>query len=147
MQKLIHAVLKKALSSLSGGNRSVKGDYDVAGLVSDDRPSEPLSYAVILVGLATADHEFDAKERQAIESILHEMFGCSKQESSELIASAKGILDAYRGPAVFMEKIREEFSHEEKQQISEALDRVVNADKKVNNYEHLVRRRLQELLK
>jgi len=101
----------------------------------------PLATATLLVEIARADHQIDQRERDTIETLLHEQFALSSKLCRELIAHAEQESEHSVSLYPYTRLINDHFDIDEKQQIIEQLWRVAYADgHKDDHEEHLIRK-------
>ena len=141
MRSIVREVLVEA-----GRKSDSEKDRQTVKKISDEGITEPLAYAYILVELANCDSKFDFRERRIIETFLSETFTLSRQGSNELITTAQGMLHIFRGRSSCIDKIRQEYSYEERQKLYDVIDRIVSADGSTDPYEAFFQMRLKELL-
>lgn len=91
--------------------------------------------AILLLEAAYGDESYVWHEHRAIAKGLERTFGLGKQETSELLARA----DEIRPPVVKLadvtDVIRERFSKEQRQEILQLLQRVIEVDGEVAEWE------------
>lgn len=102
---------------------------------------------VVLLEMAHADEEFHEMEAHLIRDLLQHRFDLSAEAAAELMALARRereeSLDLFR----FTRQINDGFTREEKQEIMEALWRIVYADGVLDKFEDFLVRKLATLLR
>ena len=101
----------------------------------------------LFVELARIDEKFTEAEMNSIVSILKERYGLSPEHADALIAEAEGQLEKSVDLWHFTRLINENYSTEEKIKIIETLWRIVYVDGKMDQYEHYLMNKLQNLLR
>ncbi len=100
-----------------------------------------------LVEIARIDKQFTPKEMDTLLSILKEKYGLSKEYSDALILEAEKELEESVDLWQFARLINENYSNEEKIEITETLWRIVYVDGKMDRYEHYLMNKLKNLLR
>ena len=101
----------------------------------------------LFVEMARIDETFTETEMNAILSILKERYGLSPEHAEALIAEAEKELEKSVDLWQFSRRINENYSIEEKIKIIEILWRIVYVDGKMDQYEHYLMNKLQNLLR
>ena len=101
----------------------------------------------LLVEIARIDETFTDAEMEAILSILKEKYGLSQDHADALIAEAEKELEQSVDLWQFAKLINENYSNDEKIEIIETLWRIVYVDGKMDQYEHYLMNKLQNLLR
>jgi uncharacterized tellurite resistance protein B-like protein len=101
----------------------------------------------LFVELAHIDEKFTQKEMNTIVSILKERYGLSPEHADALIAEAERALENSVDLWQFSNLINKNYSTEEKIEIIETLWRIVYVDGKMDQYEHYLMNKLQNLLR
>ena len=101
----------------------------------------------LFVEMARIDEKFTEAEMNTILSILRERYGLSAEHADALIAEAERELEQSVDLWQFARLINENYSNEEKIEIIEALWRIVYVDGKMDQYEHYLMNKLQNLLR
>ena len=101
----------------------------------------------LLVEIARIDEEFTDAEMETILSILKEKYGLSAEHADALVAEAEQELDKSVDLWQFAKLINENYSNEEKIEIIETLWRIVYVDGKMDEHEHYLMGKLQNLLR
>ena len=101
----------------------------------------------LLVEIARIDEKFTDAEMETILSILKEKYGLSPDHADALIAEAEKELEKSVDLWQFAKLINENYSNEEKIEIIETLWRIVYVDGKMDQYEHYLMSKLQNLLR
>ena len=101
----------------------------------------------LFVEMARIDEKFTEEEMNAILSILKERYGLSPEHADALIAEAERELEKSVDLWQFASLINENYSNEEKIEIIETLWRIVYVDGKMDQYEHYLMNKLQNLLR
>jgi len=101
----------------------------------------------LLVEIARIDEKFTDAEMEAILSILKEKYGLSPDHADALIAEAEKELEKSVDLWQFAKLINDNYSNEEKIEIIETLWRIVYVDGKMDQYEHYLMSKLQNLLR
>ena len=100
----------------------------------------------LLVEIARIDEEFTDAEMQTILSILKEKYGLSPEHADALIAEAEKELEKSVDLWHFANLINQNYSNEEKIEIIETLWQIVYVDGKMDEHEHYLMGKLQNLL-
>ena len=101
----------------------------------------------LFVELAHIDEKFTQEEMNTIVSILKERYGLSPEHADALIAEAERQLEKSVDLWQFSNLINKNYSTEEKIEIIETLWRIVYVDGKMDQYEHYLMNKLQNLLR
>jgi uncharacterized tellurite resistance protein B-like protein len=101
----------------------------------------------LFVEMARIDEEFTEAEMNAILSILKERYGLPPEHADALITEAEKELEKSVDLWQFARMINENYSNEEKIEIIETLWRIVYVDGKMDQYEHYLMNKLQNLLR
>ena len=97
--------------------------------------------------IARIDEKFTDAEMQTILTILKEKHGLSPDHADALIAEAERELEKSVDLWQFTNLINENYSNEEKIKIIETLWQIVYVDGKMDQYEHYLMNKLQNLLR
>jgi len=101
----------------------------------------------LFVEIARIDEKFTAAEMETILSILKQKYSLSQDHADALIAEAERELEKSVDLWQFTKLINENYSNEEKIKIIEILWQIVYVDGKMDQYEHYLMNRLQNLLR
>ncbi len=101
----------------------------------------------LFVEIARIDEKFTDAEMETILSILKEKYGLSQGHADALIAEAEKELDKSVDLWQFASLINANYSNEEKIEIIETLWRIVYVDGKMDEHEHYLMNKLQNLLR
>ena len=101
----------------------------------------------LFVEIARIDEKFTEEEMNTIVSILKERYGLSPEHADALIAEAERALEKSVDLWQFSNLINKNYSNEEKIEIVETLWRIVYVDGKMDQYEHYLMNKLQNLLR
>jgi uncharacterized tellurite resistance protein B-like protein len=101
----------------------------------------------LFVEIARIDEKFTEAEMDTILSILKERYGLSPELADALIAEAEREIEKSVDLWQFARLINENYSNEEKIEIIETLWRIVYVDGKMDQYEHYLMNKLQNLLR
>jgi uncharacterized tellurite resistance protein B-like protein len=101
----------------------------------------------LFVELAHIDEKFTQEEMNTIVSILKERYDLSPEHADALIAEAERQLEKSVDLWHFSNLINKNYSTEEKIEIIETLWRIVYVDGKMDQYEHYLMNKLQNLLR
>ena len=135
MLDIIRRFFNKATSEVSKGtNQNAAHDIRVAT-------------CALLVEMARIDEKFSDAEMETILSILKEQYGLSQDHADALIAEAEKELEKSVDLWQFAKLINDNYSNEEKIEIIEILWRIVYVDGKMDQYEHYLMNKLQNLLR
>ena len=120
--------------------------------VSKDAPQTTehdirVAACALFVEIARIDEEFSDAEMDTIMAILKEKYGLSQEHADALIAEAEKKLDKSVDLWQFSNLINENYSNEEKIEIIETLWRIVYVDGKMDEHEHYLMGKLQNLLR
>jgi uncharacterized tellurite resistance protein B-like protein len=101
----------------------------------------------LFVEIARIDEKFTAAEMETILSILKQKYGLSPDHADALIAEAERELEKSVDLWQFTKLINENYSNEEKIKIIEILWQIVYVDGKMDQHEHYLMNKLQNLLR
>jgi uncharacterized tellurite resistance protein B-like protein len=101
----------------------------------------------LFVEIARIDEEFTNAEMDTILSILKEKYGLSQEHADALITEAERELEKSVDLWQFAKLINENYSTDEKIEIIETLWRIVYVDGKMDEHEHYLMGKLQNLLR
>ncbi len=101
----------------------------------------------LFVEIARIDEKFTDAEMETILAILKEKYGLPQDHADALIAEAEKELDKSVDLWQFAKLINDNYSNEEKIEIIETLWRIVYVDGKMDQYEHYLMSKLQNLLR
>jgi uncharacterized tellurite resistance protein B-like protein len=101
----------------------------------------------LFVEIARIDEEFTEAEMETILSVLKEKYGLSQEHADALIAEAEKELEKSVDLWQFASLINDNYSNEEKIEIIETLWRIVYVDRKMDEHEHYLMGKLQNLLR
>lgn len=101
----------------------------------------------LFVEIARIDEKFTDAEMETILSILKEKYGLSQEHADALIAEAEKELEKSVDLWQFASLINANYSNEEKIEIIETLWRIVFVDGKMDEHEHYLMGKLQNLLR
>ena len=101
----------------------------------------------LFVEMARIDEKFTDAEVNTILSILKERYDLSTEHADALIAEAERELEQSVDLWQFAKLINENYSNDEKIEIIETLWRIVYVDGKMDQYEHYLMNKLQNLLR
>ena len=101
----------------------------------------------LFVEIARIDEKFTEAEMNSIVSILKEKYSLSSEHADALITEAERELEKSVDLWQFARLINENHSNEEKIKIIETLWRIVYVDGKMDQYEHYLMNKLQNLLR
>ncbi len=111
-----------------------------------DEQRIPLAAAVLLLEVAHADGEYHHAEEKLIGSLLAEHFSVEPALQKELLELAEHVRQDSSGLHQFTREINMAFSQAEKEQIIEAIWRLVFADGRLDHYEEALMRQLGSLI-
>lgn len=106
----------------------------------------PVAAAVLLLEVAHADGEFQAVEESVIESVLKEHFDVADELLSDLLELAEMKRNNSSDLYQFTRDINKAFTQPEKEQIIEAVWRLVYADGRLDRFEEALMRQLGTLI-
>jgi len=101
----------------------------------------------LLVEIARIDEKFTEAEMETILTILKQKYGLSQDHADALIAEAERELEKSVDLWQFTRLINENYTNEEKIKIIETLWQIVYDDGKMDQYEHYLMNKLQNLLR
>jgi len=101
----------------------------------------------LLVEIARIDEKFTAAEMETILTILKQKYGLSQDHADALIAEAERELEKSVDLWQFTRLINENYTNEEKIKIIETLWQIGYVDGKMDQYEHYLMNKLQNLLR
>ncbi len=101
----------------------------------------------LFVEIASIDEKFTAAEMETILSILKQKYGLSQDHADALVAEAERELEKSVDLWQFTKLINENYSNEEKIKIIEILWQIVYVDGKMDQHEHYLMNKLQNLLR
>ena len=135
MIDVVKRFFSKATSKVNGAS-SQNTEHDIR-----------VATCALFVEIARIDEKFTEAEMNSIVSILKERYGLSPEHADALIAEAEGQLEKSVDLWHFTRLINENYSTEEKIKIIETLWRIVYVDGKMDQYEHYLMNKLQNLLR
>jgi len=106
----------------------------------------PLAAAVLLLEIAHADGEFQSSEQAVLRTVLKDQFAVSEGALDELLTLAEKTRESSNDLHQFTQEINKAFTQAEKEQIAEALWRMVYADGHLDCYEDALMRQLGYLI-
>ena len=106
-----------------------------------------IATCALLVEIARIDEKFTDAEMETILSILKQKYGLSQDHADALIAEAERELEKSVDLWQFTKLINENYSNEEKMEIIETLWQIVYVDGKMDQHEHYLMNKLQNLLR
>lgn len=116
------------------------------GLSVSMEMDEALAYAVLLTDLAMSDGEFHQAEHGVIVSAIAKNFPDHKDDADVLIKTARHLILSFRGPQSFVDRMKQQYSAEERQTIYLLIDKVLSADGHEEAIENYLRKKFRELL-
>jgi len=132
-------IVKRFFSKVAEDNSKAidqKTDHDIL-----------VATCALFVEIARIDEKFTREEMETLLSILEEKYGLSKEHADALIAEAEKELEESVDLWQFAKLINENYSNEEKIEITETLWRIVYVDGKMDRYEHYLMNKLKNLLR
>ncbi len=105
-----------------------------------------LAAAVLLVEAARMDGKVDEDERATVHNLLTWRFEISDADADELIQAANAEADSLVELSTFVRIIKQNFSFDERVELIEMMWTVVYADRKLDDYEANLMRRVAGLL-
>jgi len=105
-----------------------------------------LATAALLIEIARADSDFDAREQSRIESLLADTLELSHEQIGELVRLANEESREATSLHEFTRLVNESYSIAEKRRLMEQLWRVAHADGRIDRYEEQLLRRIADLL-
>jgi uncharacterized tellurite resistance protein B-like protein len=105
-----------------------------------------IATCALFVEIARIDEKFTEAEMETILSILKQKYGLSQDHADALIAEAERELEKSVDLWQFTKLINENYSNEEKIKIIETLWQIVYVDGKMDQHEHYLMNKLQNLL-
>lgn len=106
----------------------------------------PLAAAVLLLEVAHADNDYHANEEALIGSLLKEHFSVADELLSELLELAEETRNNSSDLHQFTRDINKAFTQPEKEQIIEAIWKLVYADGRLDHFEEALMRQLGTLI-
>ena len=131
----------------------IKRFFDKAATDGSDNAKQATEHDIrvatcaLFVEIARIDNEFSDAEMETILSILKDTYGLSQEHADALIAEAERELEKSVDLWQFSNLINENYSTEEKIEIIETLWRIVYVDGKMDEHEHYLMGKLQNLLR
>ena len=131
----------------------IKRFFDAAAAGGSDNAKQTTEHDIrvatcaLLVEIARIDNEFSDAEMETILTILKDKYGLSQEHADALIAEAERELDKSVDLWQFSNLINENYSAEEKIEIIETLWRIVYVDGRMDEHEHYLMGKLQNLLR
>jgi len=132
-------IVKRFFSKVAEDNSKAidqKTDHDIL-----------VATCALFVEIARIDEKFTREEMETLLSILEEKYGLSEEHADALIAEAEKELEESVDLWQFAKLINENYSNEEKIEITETLWRIVYVDGKMDRYEHYLMNKLKNLLR
>jgi uncharacterized tellurite resistance protein B-like protein len=143
MLKNLKNIVKHAFSS----KQSRAQDQELLEALNiGDSVDEPTSYAVLLMDLALADGTASKEEISVIRHTLLQIFPDRKLDADILIEAARNILSSFRTQKMFVAKIKEEYSQQEREKLYEVIESVIQADGFEDDMEKYLRTKFRDLL-
>lgn len=105
-----------------------------------------LAAGAILIEAALLDGHFDARERQAVETVLRQRFDLTPDETRDLIAAAETRVAGSTQLYEFTRVIAREFDEAERVELVEMLCEVIYADGALHDHEATMFRQIGELI-
>ena len=105
-----------------------------------------IATAALLIETARADFEFDEHERQALDRLIGEIYGLSREERGELLRIAEAEVEVSISLDQFTRLLDRNLSPAQKCRVVELLWQVAFADGRVDKYEEYLIRKLADLL-
>ncbi len=105
-----------------------------------------LATAALLVEISRSDSQFQAEEKELIESQLRQRFDLNEDEAALLIGRANDQVEESVSLYEFTRPLNEELTREERTHILELLWEVAFADGVLDKYEEYYVRKIAELL-
>ena len=106
----------------------------------------PLAASVLLLEVAHADGDFHPAEQALLGTLLKEHFAVAEDNLAELLDLAEETRQNSHDLHQFTRDINRSFSQAEKEQIIEAIWRLVYADGRLDHYEEALMRQLGTLI-
>ena len=131
----------------------IKRFFDKAATDGSDNAKQATEHDIrvatcaLFVEIARIDNEFSDAEMDTILSILKDTYGLSQEHADALIAEAEQELEKSVDLWQFSNLINENYSTKEKIEIIETLWRIVYVDGKMDEHEHYLMGKLQNLLR
>lgn len=144
------AILGDAIQNIFG-ELSPKLEHSSLKSKKKNRKAPPkqqleLALTVLLVDVAACDDGIDPREQEVITKGLMRMFGTGQSQVNRLITQAKNTLKNLRGISRFAELLKSELSLEERENILEIIEDVINADGEVDGFETYFKHKIAKLL-
>ncbi|WP_303721016.1 TerB family tellurite resistance protein [Malonomonas rubra] len=106
----------------------------------------PLAAAVLLLEVAHADGDYHVEEEKMIETVMKNHFSVADELLEELLALAEKTRQDSSDLHQFTRKINKAFNQTEKEQIIEAIWKLVYADGRLDHFEEALMRQLGTLI-
>jgi len=139
--------LKVAVTSVL---RNEKRDQEDQGLIEElsgsDTVPEALAYTLLLLGLARADGSFHSNEEIAIKKLISRNFSTLNEDLLTLMETAHNMLDSFRSPSGFVDRIKQEYSPEERALLIKSIRDVIQADDTEEAIEKYLEQKYAKLL-
>ena len=132
-------IVKRFFSKVAEDNSKAidqKTDHDIR-----------VATCALFVEIARIDEKFTQEELETLLSILKEKYRLSQEHADAMIAEAEKELEESVDLWQFAKLINENYSNEEKIEITETLWRIVYVDGKMDQYEHYLMNKLKNLLR
>lgn len=124
----------------------LSGGRDEGSRTSSERDALQVAAAALLVEAASLDGNFDADERETIETLLAGQFGLAAEEAKELVDLACDKVDGAAELYGFTRAVKDGYDHEDRVRLIEMLWEVAYADGHLHDYEANLVRRVAGLL-
>lgn len=131
-------MIAKILELLSGGP---------AENPVEERQRVAVATCALLLELAHADGEFDAREQQLLEAQITERFDLAGEARAELLALAQQKRQASVDLYAFTRVLNDNFTLTEKHELLKELWRLVYSDGTMHHHEEYLVRRISDLLR
>ncbi len=120
-----------------------------AGPQSSDRMDQDtlnLACAALLIEVAVIDQEFDAREFNALKSILIEQYGIAEEECDSLAQMAQQECEESTSLYQFTQRVNQQCSPEQKYDLVKGMWTIAYADGDLDKYEEYIIRKTCDLL-
>lgn len=117
---------------------------ETSGVLSEEQ--KRLACAALLIEVAIADNEFDAKELACLQKVLAEHFAITIAQSTELITFAQNECAAATSMYQFTQKVNLHCNAQDKFDLITGMWRIAYADGELDKYEEYIIRKVADLI-
>jgi uncharacterized tellurite resistance protein B-like protein len=147
MEKIMFKNFRNVIAGAFRSRKEMRVDEALMeGMDVEDNVDEPTAYAVLLMDLARIDGHVSEEERVLIRKTLQELFPGRAKDADILMGAAENVLNSFRGSSMFVAKVKEEYSNEEREKLFAIIEKIIAADNHEDDMEKYLRGKFQALL-